>query len=399
MAEKIIVFLGKQNPTFIRVNGDHFEKIIQQNDVSAIAALVEDKEVQVLVPSEDVLLTSAKIPKMNRSKLMQALPFALEEQLISEVEQLHFATGDFQDGSLPVAIVAHEKIQQWLSVLQSWQIKADVLYPDVFALPVEENIWHIVIKDIAIVRTGSFSGFACDKKNLNEMLALVLTEKGMPTEIKIQNYSNENFSENCFLDAEIKEIITEELKENTNLHYDLAKNLGQIPFINLLQNTYHPKKSKFPHRSKLWKSALTLSIIWGLLLFSYPITSYFILKQRVDLLQNEISQIYKRNFPQATSLVAPKQRMESKLQKLSAEGSENHLLLLLGKIGKAMSEIPNIKINRFDFQNNQLNLDVTAAASEDFSAFTEFLQSQSLRVKQQNANLIGTRINATLSIE
>ena len=45
----------------------------------------QDAETIAIVPAQDVLLTTAELPKLSRQRLMLALPFALEEQLIDDV--------------------------------------------------------------------------------------------------------------------------------------------------------------------------------------------------------------------------------------------------------------------------------------------------------------------------
>ena len=52
---------------------------------------VGDRKVIVLVPSAEVLTTSVDIPVKGGAKLQAALPFALEEDLAEDVENLHFA--------------------------------------------------------------------------------------------------------------------------------------------------------------------------------------------------------------------------------------------------------------------------------------------------------------------
>src|SRR3982750_1699390 len=59
--------------------------------------------VTLIVPAQDIVLTAATLPKLNRQKLLQALPFALEDQLIDDIHELHFAAAEYQsDGTLPV---------------------------------------------------------------------------------------------------------------------------------------------------------------------------------------------------------------------------------------------------------------------------------------------------------
>ena len=46
-----------------------------------------------LAPAEHVLLTSASVPAKNHSQRIQALPFVVEEQLIGDIDAMHFAPG------------------------------------------------------------------------------------------------------------------------------------------------------------------------------------------------------------------------------------------------------------------------------------------------------------------
>ena len=49
------------------------------------------QRIVVLVSGADCLLTRVSIPGGSRQKLLRAVPYALEEQLSEEVENLHFA--------------------------------------------------------------------------------------------------------------------------------------------------------------------------------------------------------------------------------------------------------------------------------------------------------------------
>ena len=64
-----------------------------KGDAAALAEAALDRINIVIVPSEDVLVTTVTLPKMNRSRLLQAIPYALEEQVIEDVDTMHFAAG------------------------------------------------------------------------------------------------------------------------------------------------------------------------------------------------------------------------------------------------------------------------------------------------------------------
>ena len=54
---------------------------------------VGERDVIVLVPATSVLTTVVDIPVRGGSRLLAALPFALEEQLADDVDTLQFAAG------------------------------------------------------------------------------------------------------------------------------------------------------------------------------------------------------------------------------------------------------------------------------------------------------------------
>lgn len=405
MQEKLIIFLHihSLHPSWVVMDEQaSIKQCIPHGHPEALTQVAVDKEIIVLVPSEDVLLTSTTLPKMNRTRLAQVLPYALEEQLTSDVDKLHFATNETPtDGHLPVAVVSIDKMQHWLTLLQSWQIEANVFTPTVLALPLGPAIWHVAINGgMALVRTGLYEGFECDKANLNQLLTIALSSKAEKTEqIFIHYYSQTeemNTAENLNLTVGIT--LKEEFNNSLQYFSDLAHHIVKSPSLNLLQGPYRAKKSKLPQIDKMWRMTSYLALTWVVLLFMYPTVSYFILSQRLNSLENQIEQIYKRQFPEASSMVAPKSRMEEKWQKLAAQVGESKLLSLIGFVGQGMSQATSVKLNRLDFQNNQLTLELSASSSDDIAKLTDYLTHQSLEVKQENASLTGTRVSATLVI-
>ncbi|MEX1265339.1 MAG: type II secretion system protein GspL, partial [Woeseia sp.] len=82
------------------------------------AADARDRKVIVLVPGADVLTTSVDLPIKAGARLHAALPYALEESVAEDVEQLHFAAGTRRDqGRTPVAVVSRGLMDDWLARL------------------------------------------------------------------------------------------------------------------------------------------------------------------------------------------------------------------------------------------------------------------------------------------
>ena len=95
---------------------------------------IGEREVIVLVPGTEVLTTTVDIP-LKGAKLQAALPYALEEFLADDVDELHFAAGSRRDsGALPVAVVNRDKLVEWQSWLQQASISPASIIADSYGL-------------------------------------------------------------------------------------------------------------------------------------------------------------------------------------------------------------------------------------------------------------------------
>ena len=138
------------------------------------ASAVLGRKVIVVVPGEDVMLASPELPVRGAAKLLKLAPFALEEQLATEIEGLHFAVGRPVAGrGVPVAALGRERIAQWLAALASAGITPSVIASD--ALLVPENPAHVVVLIDAgrlIVRRPQALPLVLDAEPLESALAL-----------------------------------------------------------------------------------------------------------------------------------------------------------------------------------------------------------------------------------
>ena len=359
-----------------------------------LAVLAQNRQVIVLVPSEDVMLTTVKLPKMKRARLLQALPFSLEEQVIGDLNVLHFVPGEAgDDDNIPVAIVAKEKMQAWLDQLQALNIQPDILMPLMFALPLQENAWTISVHQMADIRLHADQGFACDSHNLPQLLDIALqAAQKKPECIYIRNYTSDALAFN--LPVKVQEDFHDEKQFMT----DLAMRALKSPHLNLLHGAYKARKSVFPEMRKSRNAAIMLSVACLALLFLYPAISYLLLKHKEHEIDMQIAEIYKHYFPQASNMVAPKIRMQEKMQQYTAQAGDANFLTLTAYIGKGMRAAHGLNLKRLSFQHQQMTLELSAASSENFSAFTDYLMRAGLKVKQESINLADTRVNAVITV-
>ncbi|HED39903.1 MAG TPA: hypothetical protein ENJ13_05690, partial [Chromatiales bacterium] len=83
-----------------------------ETPLSDLAAAASGCRIIVIVPATELLLISTTVPSRNRQKILSAVPYILEEQLASDVEQLHFVI-DTPDaaGQVATLVVEHQKMK------------------------------------------------------------------------------------------------------------------------------------------------------------------------------------------------------------------------------------------------------------------------------------------------
>src|ERR1700739_297455 len=87
----------------------------QRGPLGLAAVLARSAKVVVLAPATQILLAEPELPPGSGVKLARAVPFALEEQLTEDVDELCFALGRRQpNGRAPVAVVSRDLLKAWL---------------------------------------------------------------------------------------------------------------------------------------------------------------------------------------------------------------------------------------------------------------------------------------------
>jgi general secretion pathway protein L len=116
----------------------------QSGTLAEAAIAAGSRRVCAMVGGGDVLNIEVELPVKGGARAAQVVPFALEEQLVGDIEQQHFALGRRSEhtGRTPVAVVARRIIDEWLTELRNVGIEPELLCSDSSLLP--RNPGHVV---------------------------------------------------------------------------------------------------------------------------------------------------------------------------------------------------------------------------------------------------------------
>lgn len=112
-----------------------------------------------LVDGRRVQLAEADLPPGNRRVQAQALPYALEDQILGNVEALGFATHRLTATRLAAAVFDVAELESQLDALTAAGLEVDQCVPDILCVPWQESGWTLLVDgEDAWLRTGAYTG-------------------------------------------------------------------------------------------------------------------------------------------------------------------------------------------------------------------------------------------------
>lgn len=148
-----------------------------------IPLLPRASQVDLVFDCTDVFSTEIDAPKLSAAKLQQALPNLLEDRLLAEPADCHFAIGPrAPNARLPVAVIHRALLTRALDVLAESGIRARAAYADTYTVPAPsaDALAVRVDRGRGVARVGAHEGFAFEFDGaVPDTLALAIRRHGI----------------------------------------------------------------------------------------------------------------------------------------------------------------------------------------------------------------------------
>jgi len=356
--------------------------------------------ISCVLNSDYLHFTYQSIPAKNKQRAMQAIPFALEEQLAEDIEELHFATDNAMNNIYPIAVIQKKLINGLLSSLSTYNIKPSALYADINCLPQTTGSWNILyIEDNISINPFTDSVIHCDVDSFSLILPRLLQQTDndvLPDNINLWSKAETALPENLPPDI----TITQQPFNHSALSLFIEAINKHSP-VNLLQGDY-----KVINQNTKWWKPWRLAAALAATAFCLQLLSGGLSLNRLQTenkqLEHQINKIYKQTFPRSKRIVNARVQMENKLKKLRKGSGKSDLgftdLLII--TSPILQQTNDIEIQTMDFNNNKLELNV----STNRLANIESLKSRLNQLGPIKAELLSSSskaklVNAKIKIE
>ncbi|HKT32660.1 MAG TPA: type II secretion system protein GspL [Gammaproteobacteria bacterium] len=329
------------------------------------AAIADGRRVRVCVPGAHALFLHADLPTHNRHKIQQGLPFALEDRLAEDIENLHFAVGARDARGYPTIVVTRAHMQAWLDELTAAGVTPAELVVDVLALPVREHsLVTVPDGEQVLVRFPDGSGIVADRT-----LAPLLIQRQLARLPEAQHCTH------ALVYAADEPAQRETAALLAGLDLEIAySHLGSGPIglmgggprapqaINLLQAAFARRDGAAGYWPRWRVAAVLLAALVAILIVQQGV-SEFRLRRQSAVQQQQIAALFHRALPDVTRMVEPRVQMERRLSQLTGgSGSATGLLPMLASVGAALQAQSGMQLQGFSYHGNVLQLQVQAGS-------------------------------------
>jgi general secretion pathway protein L len=381
----------------------------QRGSLSLAAAVWRSGRVVVLAPAAQILLAEPELPPGGGAKLARAVPFALEEQLTEDVDQLSFAIGHRRpSGGTPVAVVSRTVLQGWIADLSAAGFDPSAIYPDISLMP--ENPGQTVLwleNDRLAVRRPGTIPFAVELAPVKEALVvagvigdpLQAGEEPAPKESAILYVTREDWGR---VQGDFEDLLQDFGSLKVQLLGDgplpwLARGINTADAVNLLQGEFS-RTPDYGERWHRWRLAAALAAALLVVHVAAQALQIRQAKHESAALDSQITQVFSSAMPGNASADARRQ-MQSRLERIRKSGAgPQYFLRTLQTLSGALAATPKTTISALSYRENALDMTLNAPSLDALSRLTQSVGKEGLAAEIQSSNPVATGVEAHLHI-
>lgn len=385
----------------------------QRGPLSLAAVIARTAKVVALAPATQILLAEPELPPGSGVKLARAVPFALEEQLTEDIDDLSFAIGRRQpSGRTPVAVVSRQVVRTWLETLSGAGIEPAAIYADISLIPENpgQTILWLEKSRLAVRRPGSLP-IAVELTPVAEALVVAGVipdplapppeEGGEPRTLEsaVLYVTREDW---VAVQDEFVAVADQFASFKVQLLTEgpmpwLARHLEAADAVNLLQGEF-VRTTDYGARWHRWRTAAMLA---GGLAVAHVAAAALEIHQanhETKSLDGEIAQIFAATLPNET-LQDARRQMQSRLDRIRHSGpGPQYFLRTLEALAGAVSTLPKTMIDSLSYRDQMLDMKVMAPNLAALSQLSQLVSKQGLQADIQSSKPLDAGVEAQMQV-
>ena len=360
------------------------------------------ERIRALVPASAVTLYRIAIPVRRASAVRAALPFALEDSLSQELDELHFVAGPRRpDGKVAAAVVEHANMRAWQSWFNEagWRLEALVPLAALHAdqspehgLRAQASSWPSSDEQLVVTSLDR------EPAIIERSLASFWIQRALAARDGEDQYLELVGLQPQRIGLTVSEAVSVRDDEPGDLQVLLARAARPSPILNLLVAPYSSGTGAPPWR-KLRGVGLAASVLIAVLGIQLA-GEWFVLSNERDALEARINALFDQTLPNARR-VQPVTQFQQILEGAGQAGAAGGTMgPLLYESLAVVSAGGKGRIAQFRATPAEIEIEVQLESFAELEAIRETLgRKEGLRENLQGADSGAEGVTARLRID
>ena len=388
MTESLIIHLREgAQPQWMVCNDDgHVVVNAVSGELAQATAMGTGRRVAVILPASEVLATESDAPAKGAAKLAQVIPYALEERVADEIENLHFAIGerDAASGRVPVVVVARARIDARLAELRAAGLNPQAIYSEATLLPaMPGQMIALLDGDSLTIRIADSPPLVLPALSIADGFEMALSMQtsavaglepappGLLLYAGHDEWEAHQHSVDAFRDRFTG--VKVQLLPSGPLSV-LAPAAASDDAVNLLQGAL-AVASPLEQGWRAWRVAAVLAA--SLICLHLGARGFELnrLHKSEATLDASIQDAFRAAMPGEQNATNARRRVAQRLDALRSGGGGGALLPALSAIANARNAVPDAKIEGINFREGLVDLRIIAPSAASFDAIGQQLRA------------------------
>lgn len=368
-------------------------------DINLLRETVEGRAVWLLLSGPHIVSQRLPADIKDRRQLIKVLPFEVEENVIEPIEDMQFAYGPVDNGSIAVAYGDLEWIQAEIAAVEEAGCDVQRCLVDYLMLPRAEDGCTLLLENgLLMAHTDHGVGFAVEQ----DTAALYLQSlAGSLQPAVLQLYADTEEGMQA-----LRALLPQAWAGNDSLIIDESE-AGYWDVIDPNTNgVFDFRTGKLARRLPFnrWWEEWKMPLITTAAAFVVAIGAAWLAQWQADeerkRIMAETDAIYRQAVPSG-SITDPERQLRALLGNSGAgAGQSSNAVALLAGVAPALGSMENVKVRNFRYSadNGQLQMNVEADGFAAFEVLRTKIAEAGYQVEIKSANVFGDTHQAQLRV-
>lgn len=342
------------------------------------------------LPSDRVRNLTVPVAPEEVKHLRRALPFMLEEALLEDVSELHFAHAPMRDGLQAVGVVKRATINHWMEEMPE-PLKELPWVTEALCLPWAADQWTLLFEsESVLVRWGEAEGARIETALLPALLDSLDSEQDL-----MVAYGEDEAAAKACIPTQFHDRM-QWRQGGLSEALLLAEPVPAGP--DLRQGEFAPQ---LPLRRwwGVWQQVVIALGVALILKTALSVADYQTLKAEDLQLRQAIQDSYRRINPTGAVVDVEKQ-LNRQLAELGAGAQHRAFTPVLVALLSAAGEVPNITLTSVNYSGGrEIRVNLSAPNFQSVEQVREQLGQRSLPASLESSNARGDGVVARLRVE